>query len=143
LRKERTTTNGIEAWSLGQRSHFGSGGTLEISGLETAKQTVETSSGLRTMKNWTSFFTKHSRNLNLTLSLKLWQHFDHVMSKNNCFPFAAKCNVHCHLLPTVTMISVLNKTAVIPIHMLIGYISYIRRQNCPKFNLVIPTLNSS
>jgi hypothetical protein len=29
LRKERTTKNGIEGWSSGQRSHLGSGGTLK------------------------------------------------------------------------------------------------------------------
>jgi hypothetical protein len=50
LRKERTTTNHIRGWSLGQRSHLGSGGMLkkilyEILRGKIAKQVVGASSG--------------------------------------------------------------------------------------------------
>jgi hypothetical protein len=58
LRKERTTTNGIEGCSAGQRSHLGSEGTLnknlyEIFKGRIAKQIVGTPSGFRRIRNWT------------------------------------------------------------------------------------------
>jgi hypothetical protein len=58
LRKERATTNGIGWWSSGQRSHVGSGETLnktlyEIFRGKTAKQVVGTFGGLRRMMDWT------------------------------------------------------------------------------------------
>jgi hypothetical protein len=50
LRKERTTTNGIEGWSSGQQSHVESGVTLKILYAifrgKVAKQVVGTSRGL-------------------------------------------------------------------------------------------------
>jgi hypothetical protein len=58
LRKERTTTNGIERWSSGQQSPLGSGGTLkkaiyEIFRGKITKQIVGSSIGLRKIKDWT------------------------------------------------------------------------------------------
>jgi hypothetical protein len=57
LRKERTTTNGIEGWSAGQRSHLESKGMLnknlyEIFRERIAKQVVRTPSGLRRTMDW-------------------------------------------------------------------------------------------
>jgi hypothetical protein len=58
LRKERTTTNGIEGWSSGQQSHVESGVTLKkilyaIFRGKITEQVVGTSRGLRRMKKWT------------------------------------------------------------------------------------------
>jgi hypothetical protein len=58
LRKEKTTTNGIEGCSAGQRSHLGSEGTLnknlyEIFRGKVAKQVVVTPSWLQRIRKWT------------------------------------------------------------------------------------------
>jgi hypothetical protein len=57
LRKERTTTNGIEGWSSGQQSHVGSGIMLKkvlyaIFRGKIAKQVDGTSSGLQKIMKW-------------------------------------------------------------------------------------------
>jgi hypothetical protein len=58
LRKERTTMNGNEGWSSGQKSHLGSGGTrkktlYEMYRGKIAKQVVKTSIGLLRMMDGT------------------------------------------------------------------------------------------
>jgi hypothetical protein len=58
LRKERTTTNGIEWWSSGQQSHVESGVTLKkilyaLFRGKVEKQVVGTTRGLRRIKKWT------------------------------------------------------------------------------------------
>jgi hypothetical protein len=58
LRKDRTTTNGIERWSSRQQSHVESGVTLKkilyaIFRGKVMKQVVGTSRGSQRMRKWT------------------------------------------------------------------------------------------
>jgi hypothetical protein len=60
------TTNSLEGWSSGQKSHLGSGGTpkkilYEILRGEIAKQIAGNSSGLRRMMDWTLWTGRHTR----------------------------------------------------------------------------------